>query len=110
MYKSYFPQVLNMETSNGSMQLKEKLYSLVMLSMFRKFLISSKLIFILDNIKRKRIKTGGNPMNILREIQQLEQNQMQCNMSNCKFFLLFLCLFSTQHTIIIIIFSKRCFG
>ncbi|TMW48950.1 hypothetical protein DOY81_005975 [Sarcophaga bullata] len=35
-----------------------------------------------DNIKRKRIRTGGNPMNILREIQQLEQNQMQCNMSN----------------------------
>lgn len=33
-----------------------------------------------DNLKRKRIKTGGNPMNLLREIQQIEQNQSQSQM------------------------------
>ncbi|XP_037811429.1 dr1-associated corepressor homolog [Lucilia sericata] len=32
----------------------------------------------MDNFKRKRI----DPMNLLRNIQQLEQNQMQCNISN----------------------------
>ena len=90
---------------------KRKIIFFSYLYLCSELLISSELIFILDNIKRKRIKTGGNPMNILREIQQLEQNQMQSNMSNCKFFLLLLFFFIYFiHNIPSIIFSKKVSG